>query len=163
MTFLMMIDSKDKSTEIKEKLRNLNYPYNELRKKNVVIIPIINNDYSIVKKASLKSLLLRNEDFFKIIGSNEYTIRKIGFIEDIDEETLQEIDELLDGKKYIELIDYINNNDLHIKKLDIFDKENRIIVIYDSGIIFTKGDLHDRGLIKSIQDIISKILTNNCD
>ena len=163
MTFLMMIDSKNRSTEIKEKLRNLNYPYNELRKKNVVIIPIINNDYSIVKKASLKSLLLRNKDFFKIIGSNEYIIRKIGFIEDIDEETVQEIDELLDEKKYIKLINYINKKDLHIKKLDIFDKENRIIVIYDSGIIFTKGDIHDKSLIESIQDIISKILNNNCD
>jgi len=157
MTFLMMLDSENKTDEITKKLRRINYPFNKLCVKNTIIIPIINNDYSVLSKEKFKSLLFGNKDFFKIISSGEYKIREIDFIEELDDETAQKIDELLNEEDYSALIKFIDENNLHIKILDIFDKKNKVLAIYDSGMIFTRGEIHDEEITKSIQEILSKI------
>lgn len=150
MPFYQIVDFSENLDEIIETLTRMNHPFELISNQcRILLLQIVKHDYSILESQSIKSLLLNNNDFFKIIEN--YYASDINFIEKIDDDVKYELLELLDD--FDDLKSEIENQDLHIKKVDLFDENNRIIVIYDSGVIFSPRDLDD-SLRQSLESLL---------
>uniref|UniRef100_A0A6M3X5H3 Uncharacterized protein n=1 Tax=viral metagenome TaxID=1070528 RepID=A0A6M3X5H3_9ZZZZ len=153
MSFYQIVDFSENLNKIIETFTKIKHPFELISNQHrILLLQIIDHDYSILESQSIKSLLLNNNDFFRIINGNCY-VRDIDFIEKIDDDVKYELlDELLD-KNFDGFKSEIEKQKLHIKQVDLFDENKRIIVIYDSGVIFTPRDLND-SLKQSLENLL---------
>ncbi|HIH73924.1 MAG TPA: hypothetical protein HA306_01085 [Methanosarcina sp.] len=114
------------------------------------------------KDLNIDYLIFSNVDFKKIIKFAKNLNLSIRDIEskDIDESLREEIDEYILNDDYDGLLEFIEDNKILIKKLDLFFNNKNIFKIYDSGIVWLDTDLTKStsfvDLLKSILEITLK-------
>lgn len=163
--FYQIIDFQEDLNLTKQKLSNAHYNYNELHPDecNILLIPIAQHDYSILKNQSIKSLLLNNNSFIRLISKSGYNVRDIDFIGGTEEDIKQQLIEIVNKEDYEIFLSILNEYDLHIKKISFFIEENRIITVFDSGVIFIpRGDITDIPIRRSLENLLLLIRGDNC-
>jgi len=111
------------------------------------------------KDLDISYFLFSNIDFKKIIKFAKKLNLSIRGIKakDIEENQSEEIDEYILTKEYDDLLKYIDDNQIVIKKLDFFINGN-IIKVYDSGIFWINTELSTSrkmiALLKSILNVV---------
>jgi hypothetical protein len=121
---------------------------------NIILFEIspqnLNNFDKLTNDLSIDNLIFSTLDFEKIIQyafDTNVKIRKIQTTE-ISEDLREIFDGLVKEKNTQEIINFLKENDINIKELEIYP-DNNIIRLYDSGIIWADSDLSKSERIKN--------------
>lgn len=144
--------------------RNLNPDTIDIDSKNkFIILQILPENLEqfddSVKDLKMDNVIFSTLDFENIIRysfDNNIKIRKVQTTE-ISEDLEEDLNNLLREKKPIDLINFLKDNKINIKGLEIFPDNNQI-KLYDSGIVWADADLSKSEKIKSVFKNILKFV-----